>query len=410
MQYVIGPFEGWWLQSDGRDAPFIEPVEWDKRLRSAGFSGCDSVTMDYEKPYTYMAYMVARPAIEEPAPERVTLLHGSQKIDFVAKVEEVLRARSIAFDTVQWGHDLPADQDIISFVDLRDEILLRDISSENLERLSRLIDEFQGLNMLWLMPPAQTKCTEPYAGQMVGLLRTVRSELAASFATLELDDTEAEASRAIVDVLKTICSSNDDDDVLDVDMEWAWSNGALNVSRFHWIQLDEDLCATAKAPTSKSLSIRIPGLLHTLEWTAQSVEEPAPGEVQIKIAMAGLSQYDVQKAQGIDSSEKNVFGQGGVGRITKLGPNVNGFKIGDRVLTVGSESSTLAMVINRPSQLVVKVPKQMSDEEAATMPLVYIAALIFLVEKWKLEKDQTILIHNAASGKNSVFFFNLFTC
>jgi hypothetical protein len=33
MQFVIGAFEGWCLQADGRDAPFVDPSEWDKRLR-----------------------------------------------------------------------------------------------------------------------------------------------------------------------------------------------------------------------------------------------------------------------------------------------------------------------------------------------------------------------------------------
>jgi len=401
MQYVIGAFEGWWLQSDGRDAPFIEPSEWDKRLRDAGFSGCDSVTVDFEKPYTYMAYMVARPVVEEPAPQKVTLLQGAQKTDFVTKVEEVLQKQGIAFDSIEWGEEPPADQDIISFVDLGNNVLLQDISSEDLAKLSHLIDEFQGSTMLWLMPPAQNKCADPYSGQMIGLMRTVRSELAASFATLELEDTGVGAAGAVADVLKTIRNSKDSEEDVDVDMEWAWSNGALNVGRFHWIQVEDDLCATAKAPVSKALTIRTPGLLNSLEWTAQPLDEPAPEEVHVKMTAAGLNLHDVQTALGANAGKNSIFGLEGVGYITKLGSNVSNLAVGDRVLTVGSESAGLATVIKRPSQLVVKIPSQLSDEEAATLPLPYITALVFLVEKWKLEKGQTILIHNAAGGKPS---------
>ncbi|KAF2259662.1 putative polyketide synthase [Lojkania enalia] len=395
MQFVIGAFEGWWLQSDGRDTPFLEPAEWDKRLRDAGLSGCDSVIVDYEKPYTWVANIVAKPAIKESAPRKITLLQGIEKTDFVTKVEDVFRAQGIAFDSVQWGDDPPADQDIISFVDLGNRTLLQDISIEDLAKLSRLVDEFQGSTMLWLMPPAQIGSTDPYAGQMIGLLRTIRSELAASFATVELGDTGAGAAKAVADVLRAIQSTEDSDDNLDIDMEWAWLNSSLHVGRFHWIPIEKSLSATAKTPTSKALAIRTPGLLQSLEWVPQVLSEPAPEEVHIRVAAAGVSQHDVQTALG---GTGGVFGLESVGRVTKLGANVGHLAVGDRVLAIGSESTGLATVITRPSQLVVKIPDQLSDEEAATLPLAYITASIFLVEKWKLEKGQTALIHNAASG------------
>ena len=396
MQFVIGAFEGWWLQSDGRDTPFIEPAEWDKRLRDAGFSGCDSVTIDYEKPYTWVANIVAKPVLKDPAPQKITLLYGTEKADFVSKVEDVLRNQNIAFDLVQWGQDLPADQDIISFVDLGAQTLLQDISSDDLGKLSSLIDEFQGSTMLWLTPPAQVKSTDPYAGQMVGLLRTIRSELAASFATVELGDKGAGAAEAAVEVFKAVRNAKDSDDDLDVDMEWAWLDGALHVGRFHWIPIEKSLAATAKAPTSKALAIRTPGLLQSLEWTTHVLDEPSSEEVHIKVTAAGLNQHDIQAALG---TANGVFGLEGVGHITKLGANVHNLSIGDRVLAIGSESTGLATVIKRSSQLVVKIPDQLSDKEAAALPLAYVTAAIFLVEKWKLEKGQTVLIHNASSGK-----------
>ncbi|KAJ4302895.1 Mycolipanoate synthase [Kalmusia sp. IMI 367209] len=394
MQYVIGPFEGWWLSQDDRtDSPFLEPGEWDKRLRNAGFSGCDSVTLDYEKPYTWVANIVAKPAIKEPIRQKVTLLQSSEKTQFIAKVEDALRAQGIEFDSCKWGQEPPPDQDIISFLDLGHSTLLQDINKEDLQRLLQLVDFFQGNNILWLMPPAQINSTDPYTGQMVGLGRSIRSELAASFATLELEDLELGAAGAVADVLSAIRKNKDNDDELDVDMEWAWSGGALNVGRFHWIQIEEDLCATAKAPTSTALAIRTTGLLQTLEWTSQSLGDPAPEEVHINMRAVGLNASDVQAAMGGDS---NNFGLEGVGYIVKVGSKVSNLAVGDRVIAVGSESVGLATVVRRPARLVVKIPEQHSDEEAATLPLAYLTVLLFLVEKWKLQKGQSILIHSAA--------------
>lgn len=404
-----GTFEGWWLaEKDGRaDHPYLSPEEWDRRLRDAGFSGCDSVTADYEQPYTWMANIIAKPTIQYSSPQKVTLLHSSKKNSFVAEVENVLQERDIEFDLCEWGQEPCVDQDIISFMDLGEKPLLQDIGKDDLTQLLHTVDSCQQSNIIWLMPAAQINPTDPYAGQMLGLMRTIRSELAASFATLELEDAGPGAARAVADVLTTVQKSKDTEDELDVDMEWAWANGALNVGRFHWVPVNKDLCKTAKAPTAKGLTIRTPGLLQTLEWTSQRLGDPAPEEVHIKMTAVGLNYGDVLTATSANAGDSN-FGLEGVGYITKLGSKVTNVAVGDRVITVGGDSVGMATVIRRSAQLCIKIPDQLSDEEAATMPLVYVAILIFLVEKWKLSKGQSILIHGAAGGNIPVL--NVFIC
>ena len=347
-----------------------------------------------------MANIIAKPTIRYSSPQKVTLLQGPKKNSLVANVENVLRERGIKCDSCDWGQELPADQDIISFMDLGEKPLLQDIGKEDLTQLLHVVDSFQQSNILWLMPAAQIKPTNPYAGQMLGLTRTIRSELAASFATLELEDTGLGVAGAVADVLRKVQKSKDNDDELDVDMEWAWSSGALNVGRFHWIPVKQDLCETAKAPTAKALAIRTPGLLQTLEWTSQPLGDPAPEEVHIKMTAVGLNHSDVLTATGanIGDSGSSTFGLDGVGYITKLGSRVTNVAFGDRVMTVGADSVGMATVIRRPAQLCIKIPDQLSDEEAATMPLVYVTVLMFFFEKWKLYQGQSILIHSAAGG------------
>lgn len=167
-----GTFEGWWLaEEDGRaDHPYISPEEWDRRLRDAGFSGCDSVTADYERPYTWMANIIAKPAIQYSSPQKVTLLHSSKKNSFIAEVENLLRERGIDFDSCEWGQEPRMDQDIISFMDLGEKPLLQDIGKDDLTQLLHTVDSCQQFTIIWLMPAAQINPTDPYAGQMLGMM------------------------------------------------------------------------------------------------------------------------------------------------------------------------------------------------------------------------------------------------
>lgn len=401
ISYSIGTFEGWWLaEEDARvHHPYVSPEEWDKRLKGAGFQGCDSVTYDYEQPYTWMANIIAKPAVQYSSPRKVTLLHRAKKDSLFTEVEYTLRKRGIEFESCEWGQEVPEDQDIISFLDLVEKPLLENIGQEDLTKLLELVDSSSESNIIWLMPAAQISPSNPYAGQMLGLIRTIRSEVASAFATLELDNTGNGAAGAVTDVLTKIQRSKDNEDDIDVDMEWAWSNGALNVGRFHWIPLNKDLSDLNDATAAKGLTIRTPGLLQTLEWTGHPVQDLAVDEIQIEMRSVGLNYSDLLTATGVTGGE-STFGLEGVGRVTMVGSKVTNVSMGDRVMTVGAESIGMATVIRRPAQLCVKIPDQLSDEDAATMPLVYVTVLLFLVEKWKLHKGQSILIHSAAGGKS----------
>ncbi|KAI3392455.1 hypothetical protein diail_5699 [Diaporthe ilicicola] len=406
MSFIMGQFSGWWLsEEDGRvGSPFITPDEWDRRLRVAGFAGCDSVTLDNEQPYTYNANIIAKPASTPPRPTKITLLRGSQDSQLLNDVENILRGKGTGIDHCYWGQQLPADQDVISFLDLGSTPLLQDLTEEDLTQFLDMIDSLAQATVLWLSPPAQIHAEDPQAAQVLGLARTIRSELAMSFATLELEHTGNGAAEAVVQVAQKLQESKGDITELDPDMEYAWVKGVLNVSRFHWIPVEESLCGTAKTPETKVLNIGTPGLLQTLNWTGQPLAALAPDEVNISMSAVGLNFKDVMIAMGIipggDTLKKGTSSLGleGAGRITAVGSHVNNLDVGDRVMTIGCESVGLATVVQRPASLCVKIPDQLSDEEAATMPVVYVTVLMFLVEKWKLQKGQSILIHSAAGG------------
>ncbi|KAK1141874.1 Mycolipanoate synthase [Aspergillus melleus] len=406
MSFIMGQFPGWWLsEEDGRiGSPFISPDEWDKRLRLAGFDGCDSVTLDNEQPYTYNANIIAKPVVQDSVVERITFLHPAEPSEFASELERILQKQGVEVNHRKWGEDLPADQDLISLMDLGERPLLQDISEDDLTNFLRLVDSLQVSTVLWLSPSAQINPKDSQAAQILGMARTIRSELAMSFATFELEDFQSGAAQAVINVIETLQSSRDDIGELDPDMEWAWSNGTLNTGRFHWVPVEKALCETAEEPETKGLAIGTSGLLQTLHWASQPLGEPSTDEASIRMTAVGLNFKDVMIAMGVIPGGDTIkdgsspLGLEGTGYVTKVGSEVSNIALGDRVMVIGCESVGMATVINRPASLCVKIPEGLTGEEAATMPVVYITVLMFLVEKWKLEKGQSILIHSAAGG------------
>lgn len=155
---------------------------------------------------------------------------------------------------------------------------------------------------------------------------------------------------------------------------------------------------------AKGLVVGKRGLLQTLQWTGQYLDEPGPDDAQVRMSAVGLNFTDVIIAMGIiDSVEAlgkgyNAFGLEGTGYVTKKGANVNHIEIGDRVMLIGTNSAGFATEIQRPGTFCVKIPDHLSDVDAATLPAVYVTVLLCFIDRYQLRKGQSLLIHSAAGG------------
>ena len=410
--FVFGLFSGWWLGSeDGRvDEPFVNSEEWDTRLREAGFDGTSSVTLDGEKPYNMNANIIAQPAIQTSYPKRLTLLTSSQELGPLAQAtQEVLEQGGYELDHCIWRkHMPPADQDLISFVDIEGSMkpLLRNIGEDDLKFLLNIIDEASQATLLWLHKPAQIKCTDPYNAQILGLARTVRAELAVDFATMEIELAEDGAASAIAGVLRKLQRARHVDSDLDPDMEYAWNNGAVYLSRFHWFPVRNALADAVPTLEAKRLVVGQRGMLQSLQWRPQIFETCEAGEVRVRTSTIGMNFRELMVALGIINVEAvegrsgatNAWGAESTGYVTAVGSAVKHLKVGDRVMCMGSCSPGFATEVQRPAPCCVKVPDSLSDEEAATMPLVYFTVFCCLIDKANLQNGQSLLIHSAAGG------------
>jgi NADPH:quinone reductase-like Zn-dependent oxidoreductase/NAD(P)-dependent dehydrogenase (short-subunit alcohol dehydrogenase family)/aryl carrier-like protein len=407
----MGLFVGWWLgEADGRaEAPYLPAEEWDKRLRAAGFNGCEAVTFDNERPYNVNANIVSRPVVDLEYPKDITLLSGPSRIHPLAmEVEILLQEKGYSSQHCQWGSgEAPvSDQDLISFVDL-DQPLLNDPGEEDWNGFIKTIEALQQAVVLWLTKPAQVNSKDPHAALVLGMARTIRSELAMPLATMELEDWNLSgAAKAVVDVIRKVQQGKEDlTSTLDPDLEYAWANGTVQIGRFHWYTVPKALRNSVPSPPdTKALMIHKRGLLQTLHWSGRPLPALASDEVQIHVKAVGLNFTDVLIAMGLVYGTDalgngfDTFGLEGAGNVSKIGANISHVKVGDRVMILGASSTGLATQVQRPGRFTLRIPDGLSFEDAATMPSVYVTVLLGLVDKAQLEKGQSLLIHAAAGG------------
>lgn len=414
IDFVFGLFSGWWLGvEDGRvDQPYMDPEEWDTRLRAAGFDGTSSVSFDNERAYCVNASMIAQPAIQITYPKRLTLLTVSLELGPLARATKTsLQEQGYELDHCVWRQNAPPpDQDLISFVDIEGNTnpLLQDLGEDDLNFLLQIIEEISQSTLLWLTKPAQIGCIDPYNAQILGFARTVRAELAVDFATMEMEHTGNGAASAVVGVFQKLHRARNVHSDLDPDMEYAWVDGAIQLSRFHWFQVDKALANTVPSPEAKRLVVGKRGMLQSLHWREQTFPASQPGDVRIRTCSIGMNFKSIMGAMGlINFASENIGGRSGgveawgsesAGYVTAVGSGVKHLKVGDRVMCLGCASPGFATEIQTSALQCVKIPDSLSYEEAATMPVVYFTALYSLVEKANLQSGQSLLIHSAAGG------------
>lgn len=136
--------------------------------------------------------------------------------------------------------------------------------------------------------------------------------------------------------------------------------------------------------------------------TLDDIEIPAPGQGQIKIKQhaCGINFIDTYFRMGMYPSPVGfpfVAGNEGAGEVIAVGPGVSDFKVGDRVAYVVALGGYAAERL-LPAERTVKLPENISYEQAAGMMLKGMTVQYLLNRTYKVGKGTTCLIHAAAGG------------
>ena len=137
-----------------------------------------------------------------------------------------------------------------------------------------------------------------------------------------------------------------------------------------------------------------------LQVREASDPEPAPGEVRIKVAAAGVNFSDLLARQGLYPDAPKppmVLGYEVAGVVDRLGSGVSAYSVGARVIaaTRFGGQSDLAVA---PAERVVPLPDDWTFEQGAALPVVYITAHHLLVRIAAAQPGEIVLVHAAAGG------------
>ncbi len=133
---------------------------------------------------------------------------------------------------------------------------------------------------------------------------------------------------------------------------------------------------------------------------------PAPGQVLVRVAAAGLNPLDTKIRAGKAAHARHplpaVLGIDLAGTVVALGPGVEGWSVGDEVYGmtggVGGVQGSLAEYAAVDARLLARKPASFSMREAAALPLGFITAYEGLVDRARVRAGQRVLVHGGAGG------------
>jgi polyene macrolide polyketide synthase len=127
-----------------------------------------------------------------------------------------------------------------------------------------------------------------------------------------------------------------------------------------------------------------------------SVPELARGEVRIAVRATGVNFRDVLNVLGNYPGDPGPLGYEATGVVLETGAGVTGLRLGDRVM--GLVDGGFATECTVDHRMLVPVPPDWTDEQAASVPLVFLTAYYALHDLAGLKPGESVLIHAAAGG------------
>jgi len=142
---------------------------------------------------------------------------------------------------------------------------------------------------------------------------------------------------------------------------------------------------------------------HRLYWQAAERKRPEASEVEIAVEATGVNFRDLMWTLALipddmleDGFTGPTLGLECGGQIVRVGSSVKDLKVGDRVAAFAASAFSTHVTV--PAAQVVKLPADISSEDAATIPVAFLTAHYSLITLAKLKRKEWVLIHGGAGG------------
>ena len=152
--------------------------------------------------------------------------------------------------------------------------------------------------------------------------------------------------------------------------------------------------------TMTAVEIREPGPPQALRAVERPVPGPAPFEVLIQVAAAGVNRPDVLQRKGVYPPPAGVTDIPGLevaGEVVRLGEGVYEPALGTKVCALVAGGGYAQYVI-APAVQCLPVPASLTLEQAAVLPETFFTVWYNVFERSRLRKGETLLVHGGSSG------------
>jgi NADPH:quinone reductase-like Zn-dependent oxidoreductase len=134
-----------------------------------------------------------------------------------------------------------------------------------------------------------------------------------------------------------------------------------------------------------------------LEFRDVPEPTPGPGQIVVKMHAAGMNRGELIVGHAVKAGgPAKAAGGEGAGEVAKVGDGVTGFKAGDRVM--GRCSGAFAEYSLMDAREALAMPKNLSWEEAASVPLVFMVVHDMLIAQGRLKAGEWLLVTGISSG------------
>jgi NADPH:quinone reductase len=141
------------------------------------------------------------------------------------------------------------------------------------------------------------------------------------------------------------------------------------------------------------------GPADVLQVTDVDRPSPGPGQVLVRVAVAGVNYMDVyQRSGAVPLPTPFVAGVEGVGTAIEVGEGVGDLTTGQRVGWLRGGQGSYAGYVLVDAAMAVPVPEAVPDEVAAAVLMQGVTAQYLATDTYPVQPGDTVLVHSAAGG------------
>ncbi len=177
-----------------------------------------------------------------------------------------------------------------------------------------------------------------------------------------------------------------------IEEHMAWRQGQWQVARL----VQDESFQDERDAVNDRLTLTQRGNLDQLHFAAAERRSPAADEVEIQVQATGLNFRDVLNALDLYPGEAGDLGCECVGKVVRLGEQVNHLTLGQSVMALTTGSFSRYVTVN--GAMVVPCPTHLAPADVATIPVAFLTANYALRHLAQLQPGDRVLIHVAAGG------------